>query len=169
MRVGVLIASVGHKVDVFLSARDIRSQDLPVVTTIFKSNLAFELLDEVLADLGRHHRLVLITKGDLVHQTRKVSTSGLEHHFDRVGVVLEKDRETYRRLLADWTIDASQFVMVGNSVPSDVLPVLALGGRAVHIPYHVTWDHETVDASGHDFPTLDSIRELPGLIATWDT
>ncbi|MGA1521897.1 MAG: HAD family hydrolase [Ilumatobacteraceae bacterium] len=126
-------------------------------------------IPEVLADLGRHHRLVLITKGDLVHQTRKVGTSGLEHHFDRVGVVLEKDRETYRRLLADWTIDASQFVMVGNSVPSDVLPVLALGGRAVHIPYHVTWEHETVDASGHDFPTLDSILDLPGLIATWGT
>ena len=59
--------------------------------------------------------------------------------------------------------------MVGNSVPSDILPVLALGGRAVHIPYHVTWEHESVDASGHDFPTLDSILDLPGLIATWGT
>ncbi len=122
---------------------------------------------EVLADLGRSHRLVLITKGDLVHQTRKIRTSGLEHHFDRVGVVLEKDRATYRRLLDDWAIDPERFVMVGNSVPSDVLPAIELGGRGVHIPYHVTWEHETIDATEHDFPVLDSIVELPSLIASW--
>ena len=120
---------------------------------------------EVLAELGRSHRLVLITKGDLVHQTRKIRTSGLEHHFDRVGVVLEKDPETYRRLLADWSIEPASFVMVGNSVPSDVLPVIELGGRGVHIPYHVTWEHETVDSTGHDFEVLESIAELPPLLA----
>ena len=123
---------------------------------------------EVLAALGEHHRLVLITKGDLVHQTRKISTSGLDHLFDRVGVVLEKDTETYQRLLSEWSIDPTGFAMVGNSVPSDVLPVLALGGRAVHIPYHVTWEHETVDASDHEFPVLESIVELPALVDSWD-
>ena len=121
---------------------------------------------EVLAELGRSHRLVLITKGDLVHQTRKIRTSGLEHHFDRVGVVLVKDPETYRRLLADWSIEPASFVMVGNSVPSDVLPVIELGGRGVHIPYHVTWEHETVDSTGHDFEVLESIAELPPLLAS---
>ena len=123
---------------------------------------------EVLAALGEHHRLVLITKGDLVHQTRKISTSGLDHLFDRIGVVLEKDTETYQRLLSEWSIDPTGFAMVGNSVPSDVLPVLALGGRAVHIPYHVTWEHETVDASDHEFPVLESIAELPALVDSWD-
>ncbi len=123
---------------------------------------------EVLAALGEHHRLVLITKGDLVHQTRKISTSGLDHLFDRIGVVLEKDTETYQRLLSEWSIDPTGFAMVGNSVPSDVLPVLALGGRAVHIPYHVTWEHETVDASDHEFPVLESIVELPALVDSWD-
>ena len=123
---------------------------------------------EVLAALGEHHRLVLITKGDLVHQTRKISTSGLDHLFDRVGVVLEKDTETYQRLLSEWSIDPTGFAMVGNSVPSDVLPVLALGGRAVHIPYHLTWEHETVDASDHEFPVLESIVELPALVNSWD-
>ena len=123
---------------------------------------------EVLAALGEHHRLVLITKGDLVHQTRKISTSGLDHLFDRIGVVLEKDTETYQRLLSEWSIDPNGFAMVGNSVPSDVLPVLALGGRAVHIPYHVTWEHETVDASDHEFPVLESIAELPALVDSWD-
>jgi putative hydrolase of the HAD superfamily len=123
---------------------------------------------EVLAALGEHHRLVLITKGDLVHQTRKINTSGLDHLFDRIGVVLEKDTETYQRLLSEWSIDPTGFAMVGNSVPSDVLPVLALGGRAVHIPYHVTWEHETVDASDHEFPVLESIAELPALVDSWD-
>ena len=123
---------------------------------------------EVLAALGEHHRLVLITKGDLVHQTRKIRTSGLDHLFDRIGVVLEKDTETYQRLLSEWSIDPNGFAMVGNSVPSDVLPVLALGGRAVHIPYHVTWEHETVDASDHEFPVLESIAELPALVNSWD-
>ena len=123
---------------------------------------------EVLAALGEHHRLVLITKGDLVHQTRKISTSGLDHLFDRIGVVLEKDTETYQRLLSEWSIDPTGFAMVGNSVPSDVLPVLALGGRAVHIPYQVTWEHETVDASDHEFPVLESIVELPALVDSWD-
>jgi putative hydrolase of the HAD superfamily len=123
---------------------------------------------EVLAALGEHHRLVLITKGDLVHQTRKISTSGLDHLFDRIGVVLEKDTETYQRLLSEWSIDPNGFAMAGNSVPSDVLPVLALGGRAVHIPYHVTWEHETVDASDHEFPVLESIAELPTLVDSWD-
>lgn len=123
---------------------------------------------EVLAALGEHHRLVLITKGDLVHQTRKISTSGLDHLFDRIGVVLEKDTETYQRLLSEWSIDPTGFAMVGNSVPSDVLPVLALGGRAVHIPYHVTWEHETVDASDHEYPVLESIVELPALVDSWD-
>ena len=123
---------------------------------------------EVLAALGEHHRLVLITKGDLVHQTRKISTSGLDHLFDRIGVVLEKDTETYQRLLSEWSIDPTGFTMVGNSVPSDVLPVLALGGRAVHIPYHVTWEHETVDASDHEFPVIESIAELPALVNSWD-
>ena len=123
---------------------------------------------EVLAALGEHHRLVLITKGDLVHQTRKINTSGLDHLFDRIGVVLEKDTETYQRLLSEWSIDPTGFAMVGNSVPSDVLPVLAFGGRAVHIPYHVTWEHETVDASDHEFPVLESIVELPALVDSWD-
>ncbi len=86
-----------------------------------------ELLDgvpETLAAVGRTHRLVLITKGDLVHQTRKITTSGLEHHFEHVSVVLEKDPATYRRVLDEWGVDPSTFLFVGNSVRSDVLPVV---------------------------------------------
>jgi putative hydrolase of the HAD superfamily len=118
---------------------------------------------EMLADVGRDHRLVLITKGDLVHQTRKVTTSGLAHHFERIEVVLEKDLDTYARILALLEVAPPRFCMVGNSVRSDILPVLALGGHAVHIPYPLLWEHEHVDHD-EDVDELASIKELPGRI-----
>lgn len=123
-----------------------------------------ELLDgvpETLAAVGRTHRLVLITKGDLVHQTRKIRTSGIEHHFEHVSVVLEKDAATYGRQLAEWGIEPAAFVFVGNSVRSDVLPVAEAGGTGVHVPYHVTWDHEVVRDHDGGFVELGTIRELP--------
>jgi putative hydrolase of the HAD superfamily len=120
---------------------------------------------EVLAAVGRHYRIVLITKGDLVHQTHKITTSGLEHHFEHCEVVLEKDPDTYARLLRRFDVKPSRFLMVGNSVRSDILPVLAIGGHGVHIPYHLLWELEHVDHD-HDalFPELASIAELPGLL-----
>jgi putative hydrolase of the HAD superfamily len=116
---------------------------------------------EVLAHVGRHHRMVLITKGDLIHQTFKVETSGLAHHFEHVDILLEKDPETYRRVLADRGIDPTRFCMVGNSVRSDILPVMALGGTAVHVPYPLLWELEHVEHDEH-FAELASITELPG-------
>ena len=127
-----------------------------------------ELLDgvpETLAAVGRAHRLVLITKGDLVHQTRKITTSGLEHHFEHVSVVLEKDADMYRRVLREWGIDPATFLFVGNSVRSDVLPVVEIGASGVHVPYHVTWEHEVVRHHDGGFDELASIRELPAWLA----
>ena len=127
-----------------------------------------ELLDgvpEALAAVGRTHRLVLITKGDLVHQQRKVRTSGLAHHFEHVRVVLEKDVWTYTELLTEWGVDPTRFLMVGNSVKSDILPVLEIGGQGVHVPYHVTWSHEVVEHHDGVFAELGSIRELPDWLA----
>ena len=127
-----------------------------------------ELLDgvpETLAAVGRAHRLVLITKGDLVHQTRKITTSGLEHHFEHVSVVLEKDADMYRRVLREWGIDPATFLFVGNSVRSDVLPVVEIGASGVHVPYHVTWEHEVVRHHDGGFDELASIGELPAWLA----
>jgi putative hydrolase of the HAD superfamily len=115
---------------------------------------------EVLADVGRDHRLVLITKGDLVHQMRKVTTSGLDHHFEHVQIVLEKDADTYVRILHDVEVEPARFCMVGNSVRSDILPVLSIGAHAVHIPYPLLWEHEHVDHD-EDLAELSSITELP--------
>ena len=119
----------------------------------------------VLADLSRDHRLVLITKGDLVHQTRKVETSGIAHHFEQIEVVLEKDPATYDRILRQVAVAPDRFCMVGNSVRSDILPVLALGGHAVHIPYPLLWEHEHVDHD-EDLDELASIKELPAALRT---
>jgi putative hydrolase of the HAD superfamily len=127
-----------------------------------------ELLDDVpetLAAVGRTHRLVLITKGDLVHQLRKVRTSGLAHHFEHIEVVLEKDVATYGSILAEWGIDPTRFAFVGNSVRSDVLPIMELGGTGVHVEYHLTWAHELVHDHDGGFVVLDSLRELPTWLA----
>ena len=116
---------------------------------------------EVLATVGAAKPLVLITKGDLVHQTRKVTTSGLEHHFDEVEIVLEKDPATYAHLIERFGVSPDRFCMVGNSVRSDILPVMALGGHAVHVPYHLTWELERVDDHEEDVTELGGIAELP--------
>jgi putative hydrolase of the HAD superfamily len=116
---------------------------------------------EVLATVSTHTRVVMITKGDLVHQTRKVTTSGIEHHFTDIEIVLEKDPETYARILRRLGVDPGRFCMIGNSVRSDVLPVMAIGGHAVHVPYHITWELERVDDHGEDVVELSSIAEVP--------
>jgi putative hydrolase of the HAD superfamily len=131
-----------------------------------------ELLDavpDVLAGLAASgHRMILITKGDLQHQERKISESGLAPHFLATEVVSEKDDATYRRVLARHGIDPTRFLMIGNSLKSDIAPILRLGGLAAHIPYHLTWEHERLatppEAPGRFF-TLASLRELPALIA----
>lgn len=115
-----------------------------------------------LGDAG--YRLVLVTKGDLHHQEHKIAASGLASRFERMEIVAEKDVATYRRVIAATGVEAAAFCMVGNSVRSDVLPVVELGGRAVHIPYHVTWAHEHVDHDG-TVPTLETIRDLPAWLA----
>lgn len=123
-----------------------------------------ELIDgvgETVDGLARAgYRLVLVTKGDLFHQEQKLAASGLGERFDHVEVVSEKDEWTYRRLMNRLDVGPDRFCMVGNSLRSDVLPVLALGARAVHVPYAITWVHEQ---AGHDgeIPTLASLAALP--------
>jgi putative hydrolase of the HAD superfamily len=132
-----------------------------------------DLLDgvaEAVDALTDRYRVMVITKGDLLHQETKVVRSGLDELLWQVEIVSEKDPATYRRILERHDIDPATFVMVGNSVRSDVLPVLEVGGRAVHIPYAVTWEleHAEVDPDHHDVPVLTSITELPELTARWD-
>jgi putative hydrolase of the HAD superfamily len=118
---------------------------------------------EVLERVGAAFTLVLITKGDLVHQTHKIDTSGLAHHFHHLEIVLEKDVDTYARLLRRWEVAPERFCMVGNSVRSDILPVMALGGHGVHVPYHLLWELEHVDHDEH-VTELASLADLPALL-----
>lgn len=117
-----------------------------------------------LADAG--HRLLLITKGDLWHQESKVAASGLGDNFAGIEVVGEKDPATYRRVLGRNDVHPSMFCMIGNSARSDVLPVLDIGGTAIHVPYHVVWAHEVVDGAETDprFPTVASLADAADLL-----
>jgi putative hydrolase of the HAD superfamily len=119
-------------------------------------------VEETLHELAGEQRLALITKGDLFHQESKIAESGLGELFEHVSVVVEKDETTYARFAAQLSVTPDRMLMVGNSLRSDVLPVLAIGGRAVHIPYHVTWAHEAVAApEDAGYVELATIRELP--------
>ncbi|MGH7549746.1 MAG: HAD family hydrolase [Gemmatimonadota bacterium] len=131
--------------------------------------ILLEGVEETVAALTERHDLIIVTKGDLLEQESKVERSGLRQHFRGVEIVSRKERSTYERIAGRRGIRPEDFVMVGNSLRSDVLPVVAMGGRGVHIPYHTTWAHEEVDEeerARHVYVELQSIRELPGWIAS---
>jgi putative hydrolase of the HAD superfamily len=125
-----------------------------------------QLLDhvaEVVPVLSKSYPLMVITKGDLFDQEAKVDRSGLASHFHAVEVVSDKTPDVYRALLAKYQIDPRRFLMVGNSLRSDILPVLSLGARAVYIPYPITWEHEHVAAGSgeaEDYLELEHIGLL---------
>lgn len=132
-----------------------------------------QLLDgvaDVVDTLTDRYRVMVITKGDLLHQESKLARSGLAELFWQVEIVSEKDEATYRRVLDRWAIDPKGFVMVGNSVRSDVLPPLAIGARAIHVPHAVTWILEEIEPEpdARDFPVLDSLTDLPSCIEQMD-
>ena len=104
-----------------------------------------EDIESVLHALKPHYRLVVATKGDLLDQERKLKKSGLESYFHHIEIMSDKQVADYEKLIRHLDITPDEFMMIGNSLKSDVLPVLQLGGHAVHIPYHITWDHEKID------------------------
>ena len=130
-----------------------------------------DLLDgaaDILATLAPQHRLLLITKGDLRDQERKLAKSNLAVHFRAIEIVSEKNADTYATIFRRHAIAPERFLMVGNSIKSDILPVLALGGAGAHVPYHLLWAAERVeelpDAEGRFFQ-LKTLRELAAVIA----
>ena len=126
--------------------------------------LLFEGVSEVLAELAGAHELMLITKGDLLEQGNKLDRSGLAGYFHHVEIIQEKSAASYQRLLERYAIPPAEFLMVGNSLKSDILPVLEIGGRAVYIPYQHTWAQEQAEETelqGHAYERLsiwDSFR-----------
>ena len=124
-----------------------------------------ELLEGVkdtLEVLQPKYRLILATKGDLLDQERKLEKSGLIKYFHHIEILSDKKADNYKNLLSHLDIMPSEFLMVGNSLKSDVLPLLEIGAKAIHVPYHTTWAHEVVehDGNSNDFKTVKKLIDI---------
>ncbi|NVM65148.1 putative hydrolase of the HAD superfamily [Mucilaginibacter sp. SG538B] len=128
-------------------------------------NQPIELLNEVehvLSSLKDHYRLVVATKGDLLDQERKLKKSGLAHYFHHIEIMSDKKEDDYIKLIKHLDINPDEFMMIGNSLKSDVMPVINIGGHAVHVPYHTTWAHEHVETvlTHENFKHVHKISEV---------
>ena len=124
-------------------------------------------VDDVLKALSRKYRIILATKGDLLDQERKLEKSGLTDYFHHIEVMSDKKEENYKKLLKHLDIEPSEFLMVGNSLKSDILPLIQLNANAIHIPFHTTWAHEQVtekETNGKNYKTISNLRELLNVI-----
>ena len=132
-------------------------------------NMPIELIDgieDTLKQLSKKYRLVMATKGDLLDQERKLIKSGLEKYFHHIEVMSDKQPKNYQKLIKHLDIAPEQLLMVGNSLKSDILPVLEIGSFAIHIPFHTTWEHEKVteEVIHPNFKTLELASELIDLV-----
>ena len=126
----------------------------------------FDGVGETLAALAARGRLVLVTKGDLLHQEGKLAASGLGGHFTGVEIVSEKDEQVFRRLFARHGVDPARALMAGDSMRSDVLPALAAGAWGVFVPQALGWSHERADAPAEHprYRRIASLAALPALV-----
>jgi putative hydrolase of the HAD superfamily len=127
----------------------------------------FDHVQETVAHLAQSYSLMLITKGDLLHQESKVARSGLAEYFDHVRVVSDKTPKVYARILAEHRVQPGRFLMVGNSLRSDIAPVLEIGGWAVYVPSEIIWTHEETEPptdAGRRFIELEHLGRLPELV-----
>ncbi len=160
-----------------LSQHQITGSEVQRVLDLAKQMLStdVELIEgvaEVVAQLAQTYPLLLITKGDLVHQEAKIEQSGLKPYFRSIEIVADKTPQSYAALLAHHHIEPSRFLMIGNSLRSDVLPVLEIGGQAVHVPYAITWAHEHVDVPPDQqgrYHELEHIGQLLSLVEQLET
>ncbi|MGO3738377.1 MAG: HAD family hydrolase [Marinomonas foliarum] len=126
-------------------------------------------IEEVLSKLKGRFRLLVITKGDLLDQESKLARSGITDYFDAIEIVSDKNPESYRQILQRHQISTDNFLMVGNSLKSDIIPVFDLGAHAIHVPYHSTWEHEEVsDDALLLYPQLTSLVDISELMSWLD-
>jgi putative hydrolase of the HAD superfamily len=155
-----------------LSRRKITGEEVQRVLDLAKQMLRTDVeliagVAEVVAQLAQSYPLLLITKGDLAHQEAKIEQSGLKAYFRSIEIVTDKTPQSYAALLARHHIEPSRFLMIGNSLRSDILPVLEIGGQAVHVPYAITWAHEHVDVPPDQqgrYHEIEHIGQLPALV-----
>ncbi len=126
-------------------------------------------VEEILEFLQDKYRLIVATKGDLLDQERKLANSNLEKYFHHIEIMSEKDTANYLKLIKHLDIKANQFLMIGNSLKSDILPVLKIGGNAIHIPCATTWAHEHVEDFQGDSENYREIKDLTQIIDLFDS
>lgn len=157
-----------------LTDRKISGSDIHQIIDLGKEMLTHPVevlprIEETLNLLKNDYQLIIITKGDLWDQENKIARSGLADYFDHVEIVSEKNAETYQTILNHYAINPSNFLMIGNSLKSDILPICEIGGRAIHIPFHDTWLHEKMDKhtiGEYSFSEFSDIGELKAYLAT---
>lgn len=150
-----------------LSNKQISQSKIAEILQMGKDMIArpVELLpgvEEVLKALENKYRLIILTKGDLLDQERKLEKSGLSRYFHHVEVLSDKKETNYLNLLEHLEIPVESFLMIGNSLKSDILPILNIGAQAVHVPFHTTWVHEVVSDDEHDnnHMTINALPEI---------
>lgn len=151
-----------------LSNHNISTKTIEAILNIGKDmlNEPVELLDgveDVLKALSKKYRLILATKGDLLDQERKLEKSGLTEYFHHIEVLSDKKEANYSNLLSHLDINPSEFLMIGNSLKSDVLPLVNIKANAIHVPFHTTWAHEEVteeEKKGKTYKTINSLTDL---------
>ena len=152
-----------------ISNNKISSKEIQQILNFGKEmlNKPIELLDgveEVLKTLSPKYKLILATKGDLLDQERKLKKSGLLKYFDHIEVLSDKKEENYKRLIEFLDVDPTEFLMIGNSLKSDILPLVALKSNAIHVPYHTTWIHEEV-AQNDNVDSYKTVQSLSDVLA----
>jgi len=124
----------------------------------------FPGIPDILPELSDKYRLVVVTKGDLLDQERKLKRSGLLPFFQHVEVVTEKHESNYHQLIDFMNIKPHEFLMIGNSLKSDILPVLSIGGKAVHVPFHTEWQYERTQKPTTPYTELTTLFDLPVIL-----
>ena len=126
-----------------------------------------ENVEEVLEALKGKYRLVVATKGDLLDQERKLKKSGLSHYFHHIEIMSDKGEKDYLKLLRHLDIRPAEFMMIGNSLKSDIIPVINIGGHGVHVPYHTTWAHEHVETKleHENFRHAEHLKEVLAMLS----
>ncbi|GAA4270319.1 HAD family hydrolase [Hyunsoonleella aestuarii] len=155
-----------------LSNYNVSSKTIDAILNIGKDMLEkpvdlLEGVEDVLKILSKKYRIILATKGDLLDQERKLQKSGLTDYFHHIEILSDKKDDNYSKLLNHLDIKPEEFLMVGNSLKSDVLPLINLNANAIHIPFHTTWAHEEVqkrETNGKHYKTIASLRDLLNIL-----
>ena len=151
-----------------ISNNEISNKSINAILNIGKNmiNKPIELLEgveEVLQTLSKKYRLILATKGDLLDQERKLKRSGLIDYFHHIEVLSDKKEANYSKLLNHLDINPPEFLMIGNSLKSDILPLVNIHAHAIHVPFHTTWAHEQVteeETNGKEYKTVKNLKEI---------